>query len=970
MKKPTLIIMGFLLLNASSLLSQDAPFYIASTGIPVRVVSGDLDNDGDADLAWVTSNTNTLFTMLGDGSGGFNTRRSFAVPPSTLTSLALGDFNENGNLDVVVVNIGGANSVLIFYGNGDGTVGTTPQLLTGFNVGGNDVVVADFDPSPTPPFTSHLDIAVTVNNNTVNIIALYFGNGAGGFVGPSVASTGGTSSPRHLTAAVLPGCVSFVCPANLLVSNPSSGNVGVLISNGVGGFNAAVPIGGGLDRGVAWADFNGDGFLDIAAGRAGDGARVYLGTNSTGVAYNPTPLELTTPSVLHYRDICAGDFNGDGNTDLFGASDVVLGGSGLTTFFLNDGAGGFSAGQDDTLGVFINFTSCEAADINNNGLPDLLLGTVGSDSVAIYNLRAPTVTPASITSNPPAGANFTIPVTASDSTNIASVKFVYRQMGKTNYDTLNLTPGAGTATQRNYTGTLPASVMTNRGLEYFFRTSDGFITTNQPFDRFLRLSTSIAENAPATPDRSYQLVSFPMRFSPSTNGTPSIQIGDDFSLTDPNVARLFWWDPVLADTITTDTTSLKGYREFPFPGLTNFAFSPGRAMFLATNGSRVYDGVGLSTLPNITLRRPTMAGDSVPVDYFVPSFFIDSGWNMIATPFSYTVHMDSVDIVVPAVDTDIHELDSVRTNRIGLGSANFRERTATGYIAPSQPLLKPWRGYFLRNNIANQIILLFPKQDGNFPATAPSIPQGFAAGLDWKIDIAAKSGDWVTPPTTVGTSKNAQKGYDQLDWELPPALEGDLRVSFKRGKDFGVPGDYLTDIRPTLAESESWSFSVQPGTNRAIELNFDGLNEVPEDYDLILADVEGRTKQNLRIEPVYRFIASVERHFTLTITPKNPGSAAALMPTTYELYQNLPNPFNPQTLIKYDLPEAADVKLDVFNILGQYVATLVNAYQAAGPKSVLWDGTDAGGAKVASGFYFYKFTAGDFSAVKKMLFLK
>jgi len=206
--------------------------------------------------------------------------------------------------------------------------------------------------------------------------------------------------------------------------------------------------------------------------------------------------------------------------------------------------------------------------------------------------------------------------------------------------------------------------------------------------------------------------------------------------------------------------------------------------------------------------------------------------------------------------------------------------------------------------------------------------------------------------------------------EVPPTLPGELRVVFRHGKEFGAAGDYVSDIRPPLGnEGETWDFSVQPGQTRAIELNFDGLAEVPSDYDVILTDKEGHTSQNLRIEPVYRFIASVERHFTLSVMPKS-SAGTALMPTRYELYQNLPNPFNPKTLIKYDLPEAADVRLEVFNILGQKVATPVNQYETAGPKSVLWDGTDENGAGVASGIYFYKLSTKEFSAAKRMLFLK
>jgi hypothetical protein len=196
-----------------------------------------------------------------------------------------------------------------------------------------------------------------------------------------------------------------------------------------------------------------------------------------------------------------------------------------------------------------------------------------------------------------------------------------------------------------------------------------------------------------------------------------------------------------------------------------------------------------------------------------------------------------------------------------------------------------------------------------------------------------------------------------------------LRIVFQRDKEFGQAGDYLTDIRPTLTESESWSFTLQPGESRAIELSFGGLADIPETYDVILTDIEGRAKQNLRLEAVYRFIASNDRHFELTVTPKATGQAA-LLPTKYELHQNLPNPFNPQTLIKYDLPEEALVRLEVFNILGQKVATLVDRYEAAGPKSVLWDGTDAAGNKVSSGIYLYKIIAGDYKAAKKMMLVK
>jgi hypothetical protein len=94
------------------------------------------------------------------------------------------------------------------------------------------------------------------------------------------------------------------------------------------------------------------------------------------------------------------------------------------------------------------------------------------------------------------------------------------------------------------------------------------------------------------------------------------------------------------------------------------------------------------------------------------------------------------------------------------------------------------------------------------------------------------------------------------------------------------------------------------------------------------------------------------------------------LPTKFELHQNAPNPFNPITGINYDLPKASFVRLEVFNILGQNVKTLVDDYQEAGFQSITWDGTNNNNTPVASGMYFYRIEADDFQATKKMMMLK
>jgi hypothetical protein len=88
------------------------------------------------------------------------------------------------------------------------------------------------------------------------------------------------------------------------------------------------------------------------------------------------------------------------------------------------------------------------------------------------------------------------------------------------------------------------------------------------------------------------------------------------------------------------------------------------------------------------------------------------------------------------------------------------------------------------------------------------------------------------------------------------------------------------------------------------------------------------------------------------------------------LKQNYPNPFNPTTTIAYSLPEASKVRLDIYNVKGQLVKTLVNAEMSAGMHSVVWNGRDSNNAAVASGVYFYRVSSPKATQTKRMLLMK
>ena len=94
------------------------------------------------------------------------------------------------------------------------------------------------------------------------------------------------------------------------------------------------------------------------------------------------------------------------------------------------------------------------------------------------------------------------------------------------------------------------------------------------------------------------------------------------------------------------------------------------------------------------------------------------------------------------------------------------------------------------------------------------------------------------------------------------------------------------------------------------------------------------------------------------------------IPQYFRLRNNYPNPFNPVTTLRYDLPEDANVKINIYDMMGRVVSNLVSTQQNAGYKSIQWSATNNEGHSVSSGVYLYKIQAGDFVQTKKMILLK
>ncbi|MBI3189407.1 MAG: T9SS type A sorting domain-containing protein, partial [Ignavibacteriales bacterium] len=127
------------------------------------------------------------------------------------------------------------------------------------------------------------------------------------------------------------------------------------------------------------------------------------------------------------------------------------------------------------------------------------------------------------------------------------------------------------------------------------------------------------------------------------------------------------------------------------------------------------------------------------------------------------------------------------------------------------------------------------------------------------------------------------------------------------------------------------------------------------------------------VKPDSQSLCASKCHYTgnlIGASTINSVQISSEVPGSFSLQQNFPNPFNPTTEIKYQLPHKAHVHIAIYNTIGVEIAILVNSEQEPGYYVASWDGTNNSGQPVSSGLYMYKMETGSFTGVKKMLYLK
>jgi rhodanese-related sulfurtransferase len=165
------------------------------------------------------------------------------------------------------------------------------------------------------------------------------------------------------------------------------------------------------------------------------------------------------------------------------------------------------------------------------------------------------------------------------------------------------------------------------------------------------------------------------------------------------------------------------------------------------------------------------------------------------------------------------------------------------------------------------------------------------------------------------------------------------------------------------------SMDVEDSVSIYLSLNTDAETVLnPEFYTY--GSGKGWTSQAAQFEPLmFSYTDDVLRKWYYLGAELDPTKIDFIensdLPDGYQLSQNYPNPFNPVTMINYQLPESNDVELNVYNLIGQKVMTLVSSRQQAGKYSITWDASG-----LASGIYYYELRAGKYSDVKKMVYIQ
>ena len=258
----------------------------------------------------------------------------------------------------------------------------------------------------------------------------------------------------------------------------------------------------------------------------------------------------------------------------------------------------------------------------------------------------------------------------------------------------------------------------------------------------------------------------------------------------------------------------------------------------------------------------------------------------------------------------------------------------------------------------HQVVFEFPPHYVDFEVTFPSRDLAY----DWGFTLNN---------LVFGYSALASNEYDSFDIVSPPTPRAYGIYMRINNEEWNSPlgNSYLSDIRNSIGDDNIAEYELKFVGTGDYEINTEHFN-VPD--SLVVTLHLGDESYDLTSNPLVTISVTDGQTGTVSVSPAGTLSndMDATIPQIFALHQNYPNPFNPTTQIRYDLPQSEFVSINIYDVMGRKIKSLINNNQVAGFRSVKWDATNNIGQPVSAGMYIYTIQAGEFRQTRKMVLLK
>jgi hypothetical protein len=548
------------------------------------------------------------------------------------------------------------------------------------------------------------------------------------------------------------------------------------------------------------------------------------------------------------------------------------------------------------------------------------------------DIQSPTIDHTPVATHP---INQAIDITAaaSDLSGIERFFLYFRRAGEPS----GLDSAGFTGTQGDQQAQIPAGYAVQQGVEYYLAARDSAGNTARlPSNLFYSIQIQFtgetyAEKSEAQHSGSkasdYRIFSIPFVLSDRTPASVLAHT-DNFGAYDPANWRFF----------AVNNEELLDYEQIKGDPVLN----PGRGFLLITSLSGV----------RVRVRN----GHSPRIEDFT-RLPLAQGWNLVGNPFDFNIPVNNLQLSSGASLTAWE-----------LGDDLWGNTPAT---------MNRWGG--LAIYVAQADTLLIEPLTGVGKVIAFS--DRFSES-SWGMRLKAESKSGRDLCNYIGISG----GEEKEEWMEPPQIEDAICLYLEAVKGDGLKkgnsdkGKKLAiSLEPAGEAGNMWDF-VLSGVRGEEEasLSLEKYGEISAEYEQYLLDHDWKLAHELStLDDPFRvkLVSGGERRFRLLVGTKEfikaNSAGIAVYPTEYELRQNFPNPFNPNTTIIFALPRKAQVSLEVFNILGQKVRTLLNKEERKEGYHVMeWDSRNDHGVRVASGMYIFRFMAEGHVKFKKAMLIK